>query len=164
MPLTAQRLGYFLTSTWLIYLLPIFPNDYFLKSVFHLCCPRPSQRLLLGMLFSGSYMAAPCSLSCTLSGVVSPLLYLLPAWQISLSSTFLSSLPGHPKSPASVSLPSHLLAATLFTNQIQLGIGFPQCLMCRCADSCAILGTQINISQASLVQIHDSTLTDCVIS
>ena len=48
-PKTAQWLGHFLTSTWLIHLPPIFLSYcHLLNSIFHLCCPRPSRADLLG--------------------------------------------------------------------------------------------------------------------
>ena len=61
-----------------------------------------------------------------------------------------------PKTPASVSLPSHWPTATLFINQNQLETGFPQCFICGCVESYAILGIQINKIQAVLDQTQNT--------
>ena len=88
----------------------------------------------LQLPFSHTYMMTVCLLY--LSHLVS---LCSPAWRLSLYS--LLPLAGNPKSPASVSLPSHWLLATLFTNQNQLGAGTSVSYMKTCS-----LGNQINTS------------------
>ena len=55
---TAQWLGHFLTFTCLVHLPLIFPSYYLLKSIFHLCCPRPSPEALFRPIFPCSCMVA----------------------------------------------------------------------------------------------------------
>lgn len=90
-----------------------------LNSIFHLCCPRPSHAALSSCI--------PLTSTCWLSSLslVSLTWCLLPAWRLSHLSSLLSPLPGNPKSPADISLSSHCLLATLFTNQNQLGTRSP---------------------------------------
>lgn len=75
MPKTTQWLGHFITCTWLIHFPPTFPSYCLLNCVFHLCCPGPSQRALLGY---NTPPPAPTwwlrSLSSTFSDVVSQFL------------------------------------------------------------------------------------------
>jgi hypothetical protein len=78
---------------------------------------------------------------------------LLTAKQISPPS-FLGSLSGNPKSPASVSPPNHCTLSNVFTNQNQLWTVFPQSLRCKCVVSLAILWTQIYVIQEALDQTH----------
>ena len=68
---------------------------------------------------SGAY--ALCPVPSQMWHLGSPL-----TWQLSPSSCC-GPLPRNSRSPASVFLPSHWPRATLFTNQDQLGTGFPQC-------------------------------------
>jgi hypothetical protein len=102
MPETVQWLGHFLTSTWLIHLL-IFPSYYLLKIYIPSLLPWTQTSSPLELCFLGSYMTVTLCLL-NLSGVVS---LLLPWHHCSSLSSFLCPLPSNPKSPSSVSLPSH---------------------------------------------------------
>lgn len=96
---------------------PIFLNYYFLKSIFHLCCPRHSRWDLLGLLFPDSYMIV-CFLFC--SSQTLPFRFLRMVIPNPSSISFLAQKIW---SPASASLLSHWPVATLFTNQKRLGTG-----------------------------------------
>ena len=120
--------------------------------MFHLSCLRSSQTGPSSCLPLAPTWAL-CSLSCNFQAWPlgsPPCIADLP-----LSFFFLCFLSENPKSPASVSLPSHWLLQTLFTNQNQLEAGFSQCLMCGCVDSHAILGTRL--IQAALPQTHNNS-------
>ena len=98
---------------------------------------------LLGQHNSGSYMDSMPS--CPIPSQVWCLPFLLlPAWQITFF--FLPSSVHCPGILKAVCLPAQPLSTGNFIYQSKpTGVRVPKCLVCRCANSCAILGTQINI-------------------
>lgn len=108
----------------------IFLSYYLLKPIFHLGCPRPRPAA-----FSGCVLCLAC-FSLRRGGF-----YSFPG-MAALSFLLLpQSLVWESSSLASVSLLSWPLA-TLFTNQNQLGAGSVD-ILCRHADSPAVLGTKL---------------------
>ena len=110
---------------------PIFLRYGLLKSIFHLHCPRPNWGFpgaTLHWLLHNCYTLYSASLR--------PGPYSLPSMVVLYPS--LVPLPRNPKVPP-VSLPSHWLQTTLFTNQNQLREGTLSILI----QVQVILGTQL---------------------
>lgn len=92
---------------------PILLSYYLVKSIFHLCCPRPNG----GREGPGAALPRLLYHWCALSSAA-----LKKAW-ILFVFLLLVLLLGNPKFPAFVSLPSYWPPATLFSNQNQLRAG-----------------------------------------
>lgn len=112
------------------------------KSIFYPCCP--------GCFWSASWatLLSPLPFSLSLPYLPGVVHLLCPCHGESLL-LLLCFLPRNPKSPTSVSLPSHWLLATLFPNQSQLGGRDPQCRL----GSHVISGAEL--TQTTLEPIHN---------
>jgi hypothetical protein len=125
---------------------------YLLRPIFHLCCPRCSHGGAGAALPQLSYVG--CLSVLHFSDMEStPLL----AWQLPPSSSFGPS-PGNPKSPTSMSLPSHWPPATLFTNQNQMGTGTLSILYIEAWRFSCNFGDQINTMHWASNQVLNTAL------